>query len=175
MDDSKFFRKEIQTRVSPITFDSEINKPYISDETKAKLRNAKILIIPQDDYPVKGDRKVFPSGTIDLFKFISENLEDKNDINICIEDQEYQELGLHADLYIIAKFILLNIYVPLVIGLISTYLYDLIKGKDSETIIKSKIVVIDEKEKTSIEYSYTGPVNEYEKSLKSTIKTLSKN
>ncbi len=175
MRDSDFLKKKVQTSISTITFNSEIDKPYISDETKEQLRKAKILLIPQDDYSIGDGRKVFPSGTINLYKFISEHLSDKNEINICIEDKDYQELGLHADVYTIAIFVTLNIYLPLVISLIAAYLYDLIKGKSRDAVVKSKIVVINEKDKQTIEYSYVGPVDEYEESLNSAIKAFSKN
>lgn len=163
----------ITKKVSPITFETEIEKPYISEETKQKLRGAKILIIPQDDNQLAENRILFPSGTIDLFRHLTENIDNDAGINICIEEADYQEIALHADIHIIAQIILHEYYIPLVVSLIASYIYDLIKGKNEEPIIKSKIIVVNEKGKQSIEYSYTGPASEYEKSINQAIKSSS--
>lgn len=160
-------------KVSPITFETEIEKPYISEETKQKLRGAKILIIPQDDYQLAENRVLFPSGTIDLFRYFTEHVDSDIEINICIEERDYQEIGLHADIYFIAQIILYDFCFPLVVGLLGSYIYDLLKGKNDDTIIKSKIIVINEKDKQSVEYSYTGPASEYEKSINQAINSFS--
>ena len=137
------------------TFKSWINKKYISAETKNKLGKADILIVPNEGFG-KLDFPIFPVKTEELFYFIKKSLPKENKIDICIEDDDYKELALHADLIVLGVFIVTNVVLPTLVNILSEYLKKKIIGNDTEQKVKVSLTAIDSVG-TSKKLTYEGP------------------
>ncbi len=58
-------------------------------------------MIPTEGYAERPDLVYFPHGTGDLFHFLTEKPADNLMVDVCIEEEDYKEVALHADWVII--------------------------------------------------------------------------
>lgn len=145
-----------------LNFDNWIDRPYIGERTREKLAEANLLFVPDEDY---GDEDIvcFPKGTADLFHFFVKSESKELNVDICIEDDDYKELALYSELLIIAGIVVAHLLAPIAVNLISKYIIERTGNRAEKTTVKTKLTVLIEKESRSIEYSYHGPANEYQK------------
>lgn len=147
---------------SNIHFQDFYDKPYLSEATRAEIKKADILLIAEDGW--RGiDHPVFPEETSDFFAFLKANLVDDIVPDICIEDEDYQLLELHADVVNLPTMIALYAALPILTSVIGNYVYDLLKRKRDDCNIVMKIVVQKNGSSKSIEYN--GPAKWFEKNL----------
>ena len=100
-----------------------------------------------------------------MFTFLKNNAKD-NEIDICIEDRDYKELALHADLITFATFVVTSIALPVLVNFLSEY----IKNKiftNSDRVIKVSLVVENKKKGTSKNVTYEGKPESFDSTIKS--------
>jgi len=125
-------------------FDTWINRGYISKELRQDLKNSNILIVPIEGFRVK-DILVFPDQTEGLFTFIRNRLPSDFKINVCIEERDYKELILHADLLILGTFVVTLIVAPILVNILSEYLKEKILKTNKKRGVKVSLTIVDEK------------------------------
>ena len=132
--------KQPQLNMEPSneTFQSFIERNYINRESRDRLSQANVLMIPNEGYLERTDLIYFPSGTTDLYQFLKEEESGKMSIDICLEEKDYKEVALHADWLFLASFIVTSIVAPLFVDLLADYIKKHLVKRESETNVKRK-------------------------------------
>lgn len=167
-------RTEVQD--TNLTFDSIYAKPYIPQNYIDDIKNADILVIPEEDCKEQGDF-LFPETTTDFLNYLRDNLPSELSVDIAVSDEEYNKLELHSASIILATVVIKKHAVEVVIGMISAFLYDLCKKllrKPEDLSTKVKIISEETKTKKSKMITYEGPVSGIKDALEQASKDLFK-
>jgi hypothetical protein len=149
------------------------SRPYITKELHQQLLKANFLIVPNEGYGDRADLVYFPVGTEQLFGFLRGSTLEGLSVDICIEDEDYKEVALHADLMIVAGFVVTSLVAPLAVELIAEYIKDRAKRRQREIEVRSKLVVNDSTTGRSVKLSYEGPATEYRDVMVKALQELS--
>ena len=136
-------------------------RAYISEELCGKLASANALIVPSEGYTDHPDWVYFPNGTEELYHFLQEKRDEALNIEICIEDNGFNELALHADILQIAAFVVENLVAPTAVALIAEYIVHRLKNRLKETDVQSTLTIQETAEGRSIQIHYKGPAEKY--------------
>jgi hypothetical protein len=172
----EFLPKKPQLTILPCekSFKFFIEQDYLSDELKEQLHTANVLIIPDEGYGELTDQRHFSAGTIDLFQYILEKNDERVSIGVCLDENDYKELSLHADWVYLAEFVVKDFIAPLIVALLADYIIRL-RGKRIQTSnVKSKLIVVDTKDEHRVEYIYDGPATEYKEVMLNAISKFGK-
>lgn len=152
-----------------LTFEKIYSKEYITDDILEDVKKANILLVPDKKY---SEEPVFPERTTEFLDYLKDNAPVNNCVvDICISDEQYKRLELHDATVILPVILVQYVYYPIIINLISSYLYDLMKKTDNDnTKLKTEIII--EKDGESRKIKYDGPAEYFEKSLKAIKKNL---
>lgn len=150
---------------SDLNFQNIYSKPYFPKDLEEELKKANLLLLPYEGFKnTKGP--VFPEQTMEFYRFIKNY--DSNDLlgDICVSDEDFAELELHADLITLSNMIVTAGVLPIVIGLITNYLDRKIQERDRNIDVKVKIniTVVDGDKSKSV--SYEGNANKFEETIK---------
>lgn len=152
---------------SDLNFEGVYLKPYFPKEFEDDLKKANLLLLPYEGFKTNKD-PVFPEQTMELYNYIKNY--DSNSLigDICISDEDYAELELHADLINLASMIVTIGVFPIATGLIANYLSQKIQERNRKTDLKVKvnITVVDGDKSKNI--SYEGDVDKFEETIKAT-------
>lgn len=150
---------------SDIDFEKVYKQEFVPKKYIKDIKAANVLLIPEFD--VRGQGKpLFPEGTTDLYRYLKAQSEIRTEI--CIDDSDYQQLELHSAIINIATIIVKDFVLPIVVSLISSYLYDKLKAynkKDDEQGANVHIIVEMEDEK-SLKIDYQGNIKNFEPTMK---------
>jgi len=171
---SKINQPRIVVQDSRESISTWVNRPYISNKLREQLLRANVLLVPSEGYADQTDLVFFPSGTEELFHFLRESQREGLSVDICIEDKGYKEIARHADLLFIVDFIVKDIVAPLLVALIADYFIRRSGSGASETTVKSKITVCDEKNKRSMSLSFEGPASDYRDTMGNAIQNFNR-
>ena len=83
------FGKALTITESDITFESIYGKAYVPTEYIDEIKNANMLIIPNENYREMGD-VLFPETTREFFEFIQDASMDGITADIAISDEDFQ-------------------------------------------------------------------------------------
>jgi len=143
---TKFTPTEIQTN-----YQYYIEKEYLTQSLKDDLIKSEILIVPEERFKDR-DIPVFPVKTEELFTFFkNRNL----NVEICIEDNQYIELSLHADFRRLGKFVVKKVVLPIFITVLAAYITNKILRIDETRRITMEIIVIDSTKAKKINFEGT--------------------
>lgn len=156
----------LMIRSSEEDFNSWIAKPYLSKRLQTVLTEANVLIIPDEGYGDLSDARYFPSGTEEMFLLFSQHADEGLRAEICIEEEEYTELALHADIVMLAGIVASVIVVPVVINLVGEFLKRRIWGHESDALVRWNLLVVDEQNVRSVSISYDGPADKFDIAIK---------
>jgi len=151
-------------------FSTWINRPYISSERKEKLGMANILILPREGFRGRSE-PVFPVGTSELYQYIIDNSDSSVNIDLCIDEDKYQELALHGALIIVGTIIFSSIIGPVIATLISDYIRKRFSSIGSKPEIKVEFTVIQNNGNAS-RLLYEGPLSAFEETIKPPLLSL---
>lgn len=155
--------KQIIVKDVNITFSDVYDKPYFPKQHEEEIKKANFIILPFEG--IKNlDKPVFPEETMSFFQFVKE-YEDTDLIgDICISDNEYQELELHSDLITLPLLLLDKAILPIVIGMITHYLTQKQDARKRSIKVKVDMTVVDGDKSKSL--SYEGDVDNFEETVK---------
>lgn len=150
---------------SDLTFKNVYLKPYFPKDLQEDLKKANLLLLPYEGFKNSKD-PVFPEQTMEFYKFIKNYQSDELKGDICISDEDYAELELHADFINLANMIVTIGIFPIATGLIANYLYQKIQERNRKTDLKVKvnITIVDGDRSKSI--SYEGDAEKFEETIK---------
>ena len=134
-----------------ITFDEIYKKRYVPSEYIDEIKKANLLIIPDEKYRDE-DVLLFPETTREFFDFVKDVSGEGIIADIASSDEDFQRIELHSSVIEVAKIIVDYAVLPIVTGIVSAFLYDLIKEyrkKPEETSAKVEIIAEETKTKKS--------------------------
>jgi len=140
------------------------SRRYVSEDLRKKLKNANVLIVPFENfrdlpYPV------FPVQTTELYHLIEDQHDSEIVADICIEDDNYKELALHADIIDIATLVVQCSVLPILTGMIANYLSKRLGNRIDKARVRAKLFVEKENQTTMIDFD--GPATTFEKTIHS--------
>ena len=166
----------LTVRESGITFDEVHAKPYISDDIKADVMNANALLLPNENFR-EGFDLLFPEYTTDFFAYLKSNQSDGLNVDIAISDDEFKPIEMHSEMLNLPILLVEWVFFPLLVNVISNYLYDYItkrKNAKNEHKVIVKIIVEETKTKKTKTIEYEGDADKFSDAMKSLDETLFK-
>lgn len=166
--------KKVEVVDTETTFEQIYKKEYIPAEYIEDIKRANILIIPNENFREEGD-KLFPETTREFFEFLKDESGEEIITDIAIADEDFQRIELHSAAIEVATIIVQSAIFNIAIGLVTNFLYDLVKKyhrKPEETAAKVKIISEETKTKKSKMIVYEGPVSEIKDTLEQAEKDL---
>lgn len=158
------------------TFETIYEKEYFPKELMNEIKQANVLLIP--DYIKREDREgyVFPECTQEFLEYVKDNGSDSLIPDIAIDDENFKKLELHSAVITIATFVVTGIVLPMMINLVSNYLYDQVKKmhREKKDVYAKVNIITTEEGKKSKKISYEGPVSGIEEALKTAAKDIFK-
>lgn len=146
----------LEVNNSNVTFDSLILNDSFNDETKSRAKDADLLILP-DFHVREGVDRAFQPDTVNFYKY-SRAYTDDYKIDLYENKGEEKFLALHSfDIWIPTIFIATSVLLPFVINLTSSYVYDKLKGRESdEATVHFHLIIEDKYKKKSKSLYYKG-------------------
>ena len=164
--------QKINVTDADINFESIYEKDYIPQKYIEDIKQANVLIIPNEGFR---DKKglFFPECTSEFYQFLKSTSEIKTEI--CIDDDKFEKLELHADIVYVATLIVQYAVLPIVTSMIASYLYDKVKSMNKEKDeTNTNVHIIVEKNGKSQKIDYEGSIENFEETMKTVEKTIFK-
>lgn len=158
----EIFEKKITIDEAGVSFDEIYKKSWFPNEIADEVKKANVLIIPTDYNNDYAD-VVFPEMTSDFLSYIRQIENGEVVCDIAISDDNFRRTEKHSALIEMAPVIVSSGIVPIVINMISSYLYDLVsryRRTPEDTSAKVKIFAEETKIKKTVKIEYEGPVCE---------------
>lgn len=152
----------LEVKNSNVTFNSLLHNDNFNDDTKARAKDADVLILP--DFDVKqGVDRAFQPDTVNFYKYSREYADDYK-IDLYENKGEEKFLALHSfDIWLPTIFIASSVLLPFLINLTSAYVYDRLKGRElDEATVHFHLIVEDKAKKKSKSLYYKGPHSTFE-------------
>ncbi|MDY0278421.1 MAG: hypothetical protein RBQ97_10105 [Acholeplasma sp.] len=167
MDDEN---KTVDEKIVDTTFKSIIDTFSEHPDFQNKLSSTNALIIPSSIFD--NQDTYFPQGTIDFYQYLHSNSPPELNIDIAVLDEKYAEFPKYNETIEIATIIVKYVCLPIVLPIISRYIYDkyLSKNNEEKHEIKSEILIT--KNDTTVAYKYCGPAKTYEKLMLDYLKNV---
>lgn len=145
---------------SEINFEEYFKAENISDDTKEKLEQVDILVVParyaENEY-------YFAQETIEFIKFCRER-EDKYKIDI-LADGDIKIRSLHSfDIWMPIIEVLSDVAFNIAIGLVANYIYDKLKGREHECA-QVDVTFVVKNGKNSKELHYRGDAKTFKENF----------
>lgn len=157
-----------------LTFEEVYNKGYTPKEYLSEIKKANMLLLPEENFRERAGC-FFPECTEEFFNYSKDNKSDSIAVDICVNDEDFQRIELHADLITVATLIVQWGVFPIVTSLIAAYLYDKIrKSNKSADDTNTEVNIVVENNKKSKKISYSGSIENFERAMKTIDETIFK-
>lgn len=165
-------KSKIQISDATVSFKNVYQSPNLSPELMEKIKTADILLLPYADF--RGyQNTLFPEQTYQFFTHLMKEAENQGlSVDIAISDEDYKEIELHCDVVNIADILIQWVLFPVVTGLISSYLSNLLKQRKKKMKANVKITV--EKNGKAKTVSFEGDIESFERAMNSLDETIFK-
>lgn len=148
------------------TFEGIKDLPYSPKDLIDSMKSSDILLMPYQDFR-EGYLALFPEETIKFFEYVKEECENKNlNADICISDEDYKEIELHSEVINISDILVQSWVVPIITGIIASYLYKKLERFNRKDISTNVNITI-EKDGESKTVHYEGSIENFENAMKS--------
>lgn len=149
----------IEIRESNTTFETVYHAEYspMDDEFK----NANCLILPYEHFR-EGVDYCFSEYAHEVLQYAKDNPNGRIVMDIAATDETYKVIELHAVLLQVGIFLATSVVLPLVVGLVTNYVYDKIKSlHQNEEDVNVRVTFISElPDGTSKQLNYDGPADQ---------------
>jgi hypothetical protein len=120
---------------------------------ESQLTAADVLIVPLLEFR-PGVKYVFHQDTPALYEYLRSALADQMIVEICANDEEYLEIALHSNFLRLSRIVVSYAVAPVVIGLLTNYIYDELKAKPRDTIELS--ITVEDEQCNAFNFSFNG-------------------
>jgi hypothetical protein len=124
----------------------------------AKVTEADILIVPLKDFRERVPF-IFHQNTDAFARFLASSLNGKATVEVMADDEEYVEITLHSAAFRFSPIIVGYVVAPLVVGLLTNYLYDVLKAEPGDSVEMS--LVIEDQKCRSVKVDFKGDVKDF--------------
>ncbi len=155
---------ELKITESNVTFEDVYSKDYFPKELGGDIKEANMLILPYEGFR-NFDKPVFPEETLKFFHFLRENGDPSLITDICISDEEYMELELHADLIVFPMMILSSFVLPVAINVVSDYISSKRESRNRNAELKVKATFTVVNGDSSKTFEYEGDADKFEETF----------
>ena len=124
-----------------------------------QLRNADILLVPEKGRH-EGVPYFFHQDTSALLQFLQEGLGGHALVELCATDGEYVEVALHSAVHRIGTIVVSYAVAPLLVGLLTNYIYDSLKAKPADVVEAS--LVVEDHECKAFKFTYKGEAKDFQ-------------
>ncbi|MCI8507702.1 MAG: hypothetical protein HFJ06_03915 [Lachnospiraceae bacterium] len=158
-------------------FETVYQKEYFPQELLDEIKVANVLLIPNHINRNGKEEYIFPETTLEFFEFVKDNIVDGMKPDIAVDDEGFKKLELHSATITVATFVVTSVLFPIMVNLVSSYLYDQVKKmhRNKEDVsAKVNIISTDENGKKSKMISYEGPVSGIKEALENASKEIFK-
>jgi hypothetical protein len=104
-------------------FDTWTSRDFVSEELRESLKLASILIIPTIGFR-RVNEPTFPIGTEEFLQYFYDKLDSRFTIDVCINDDQYQELALYSNYRRYGNFLVKSAALTIFLNLLSSYIYE---------------------------------------------------
>lgn len=157
-------KSKVEIYSGSVTFKDVYQNDNLPSSILESIRNADIILLPHEDF--KGHKNCFPEQTTQFYSFLKkEAIKHDLSVDIGASDEDYKELELHSDVVNICELLIQWALFPIVTGMVSAYLYDLVKQRKMKMNAKVKISVEEKGILKTIDYE--GDIENFEKAMKS--------
>lgn len=164
--------RDIKIRDTDISFRTILQKEYIPQQYINDIKKANVLIIPTEGFRDK-EGLFFPECTSEFYMFLKS--QERINTEICVDDDDFQKIELHSAVIYVATMLVKYAILPIVEGIIATYLYDKIKSMNKKRKdANASVHIIVDNDGDSKRIDYEGSVDNFEKTMESIEKTLFK-
>jgi len=111
----------------------------LAQQIRDEVSAADVLIVPLKDFRERVPF-VFHQDTIAVARFLSKALAGQAKVEVLADDEEFVEIALHSDEYRFSTMLVNYLVAPLVVGLLTNYLYDVLKAQPGDSVEMSLIV-----------------------------------
>lgn len=111
----------------------------LAQQNQEEVSAADVLIVPLKDFREKVPF-VFHQDTIAVARFLGKALAGQAKVEVLADDEEFVEIALHSDEYRFSTMLVNYLVAPLVVGLLTNYLYDVLKAQPGDSVEMSLIV-----------------------------------
>lgn len=125
---------------------------------EAALAAADGLIVPEKDFR-DGVAFVFHQDTTTLCKFLSTRLAGSMSIEICANDDEYLEISLHSASFRLSGIIVSYVLAPMLVNLLSNYIYDELKAKPTDSV--EVTLIVEDHECRNFKFAFKGEAKHF--------------
>lgn len=122
------------------------------------VTSADALIVPEKDFR-EGVPFVFHQDTTVFFQYLETNLKGQFSIELLADDDEYIEVSLHSSSFRFNKIIVSHIAAPIILGLMTNYIYDYLKAKPTDRVEAS--IVLENHECKSFKFDFNGEAKDF--------------
>lgn len=155
----------VEINNTKISYETLMLNDIFNDNTKERAKSADILFLP--DFEVKeGIDRAFQPDTIGFYKYSREVVKDYK-LELFENIGEEKILNLHSfDIWIPTIFIASELLLPFIVNLVSNYVYDKLRGRESdEATIHFQLIIEDKAKKKSKSLFYKGPQSGFKESF----------
>lgn len=140
------------------TFAAWAERELVPDSLKDRVRSAQVLLIPDlERHPDR--RPLFPVGTESLFAYLQQGI-GREKIELPVEDSDYAEVALHADIKRLGMFLVNSVVLSLFLNVLANYVYDKVRPTHQDTIEFSVTVTDGTKAKN---FQFSGGAEDFKK------------
>ena len=141
----------------------------VDPELKKAILSSGILLIPTPNFR-ENVGMAFPQGTVELYKYIEEKVSSISTVELCINDEDYQEIALYSRQLRLGTFIVTLLIAPVLVNVLSSYISEKLKGNNEDKISVS--IQIEDGCK-NYKLTYDGNVNDFIKIKKDVEQVIS--
>ncbi|UJA30557.1 hypothetical protein [Clostridium sporogenes] len=148
------------------TFEEILEMPYTPNEFLDSIKKSDVLLLPCTNFRDK-EGYFFPEETYKFYDYLLEKGKENGlNIEICISNDEYNELELHADVINIAKIFVQWVVFPALTSMLASYLYEKLKHFNRNDI-NTKVDISVERNGKAKTIHYEGNIENFESAMKS--------
>lgn len=165
-------KSKLQISDATVSFVDIYQKTNLSPELLEKIKTADILLLPYADF--RGYQNcLFPEQTYQFFTHLMKEAKKQSlSVDLAVSDEDYKEIELHADVVNLADIIIQWVLFPVVINMISSYLYDLVQQRKKK--MKANIKITVEKSGKARTVNFEGDIESFERAMKNLDETIFK-
>ena len=101
----------------------------------------------------------FHQDTGTLYQFLQEKLAGQALVELCATDDEYLEVALHSSVHRIGTIVVAFLVAPVVVNLLSSYVYDSLQAKPNDVVEAS--IIVEDHDCKGFRFTYKGEAKDF--------------